>query len=268
MLTGRQIISALNDAGVRRGDVLLVHSSMRAVGPVDGGADAMIDALMQAVGDEGTLLMPAFNYTRPPPAPHFDPLLTPGATGVLGERFRLRPGTLRSLHPAHSVCAAGPRAAEFLADHPLHGSFGVDSPIDRAAQAGGWVLLIGVSHTSSSTVHVGESHAGVKKFWWNDDGPARVPTKMPDGRIIDVPLDCSSSCSMAFNAVEFPLRRKNRICDLNIGAALSYLMRGRDVIDTVMEMLASHGDALFCNRAACRPCRLGREHVRNSGATS
>lgn len=270
MLTRGQILSSLQAAGVQRGDHLLIHSSLRAVGPIDGGADAMIDAMLQAVGisEGGTLAMPAFNYTRPPPMPHFDPHLTPGATGVLSERFRLRDGTQRSLHPAHSVCAAGRRAEEFLADHHLHGSFGVDSPIDRIAQAGGWVLLVGVSHTSSSTIHVGESHAGVKKFWWHDDGPGVVKVKCPkDGKIVDVPLDCSSSCSMAFNLVEFTMRQRNAIRDVGLGNALCYLMRGKDVIDAVVQMIRRQGDVLFCNRATCRPCRLGREQVSASEAT-
>ena len=258
MTQPQDITAALYAAGLKRGDHLIVHSSLRAIGPVEGGADGMIDALLQTVGDQGTLAMPAFNYTRPVPTPYFDPAITPGATGALGETFRKREGTLRSMHPAHSVCAAGPRAAEFLADHDRHGSFGVDSPFDRIAAAGGWTLLAGVSQTANSMIHVAESHAGMKKFWWNDGQPPRVKTLYPDGRIAEVPLDVSSSCSMAFNVVEQSLRQADAIRDLMIGGALSYLMRAGDVIAVVKELLFRWPTALFCTRPGCRPCRLGR----------
>src|SRR5688500_9160065 len=160
MLTRRHVVENLRGLGVGEGDHLLVHSSLRAVGAIDGGADALLDGLLDAVGPNGTLAMPAFNYSRPEVLPHFDPASTPGRTGALSEIFRARPGTLRSLHPSHSVVASGERAAEFLADHMSRRSVGVDSPIDRLAQAGGVVLLLGVTHMSNTTVHVGEEHAG------------------------------------------------------------------------------------------------------------
>jgi len=258
MTTPQDITNALQTAGVHRGDHLVVHSSLRAIGPVEGGAEAVVNALLQTVGDQGTLAIPAFNYTRPVPTPYFDPAATPGATGALGELFRKRPGTRRSLHPAHSLCASGPRAAEFLADHDRHGSFGIDSPLDRIAAAGGWTLLAGVSQTSNSMIHIAESHAGLKKFWWNEGEPPRVKTLYPDGQIIDVPLDVSSSCSMAFNVVEQSLREAGAIGDLTLGGALSYLMRAGDVIAIVKKLLDRWPTALFCTRASCRPCRLGR----------
>jgi hypothetical protein len=123
MVTAREICEALRHVGVKAGDHLLVHSSLRAVGPIDGGVDAMVDGLLDAVGPDGTLAMPSFHYTRPLPEPWFDPATTPGKTGWLTEVFRRRPGVLRSLHPAHSVSAIGPRAASFLADHRT--SFGI-----------------------------------------------------------------------------------------------------------------------------------------------
>jgi len=257
-ITPNQIVSSLRGAGVAQGDPLVVHSALRSVGTVEGGAEALIEALIETIGPEGMLAMPAFNYTRPVPAPHFDPLTTPGATGALTELFRRRPGTLRSLHPAHSVCAFGKHAAEYLVGHERHGSFGIDSPLDRIAKAGGWILLVGVTQTANSIIHVGESHARVRKFWWNDGEPPQVRTKMPDGSMAELPLDCSSSCSAAFNAVEGPMRDQGLIRDLHVGNAISYLMRGSDAIATVVDMIRQRPDVLFCTRHDCRPCRLGR----------
>jgi aminoglycoside 3-N-acetyltransferase len=161
MLTKKQIQDVLLRSGMKVGNHLLVHSSLRQVGPIDGGADALIDALLETVGSEGTLAMPAFNYTRPLPVPYFDVRSTPSRAGILTEIYRKRPETLRSLHPTHSVAAQGRRAAEFLADHLKYMAFGVGSPIDRMMQAGGYVLLIGVTHLANSCIHIGESYSGV-----------------------------------------------------------------------------------------------------------
>ena len=210
-----------------------------------------------------SLAMPTFNYTRPVPVPFFDPKETPGKTGIVTEIFRKRSETIRSEHPSHSVAAQGKRAREFLAGHRESAVFGVDSPIDRLAQAGGYVLLLGVTHLANSTIHVGESHAGVKKFWWNEGEPPRVKMKLGDGTIVEHPLDPSSSCSTSFNAVEHPMRARDRILDLRIGEAISFLMRGRDIITTVVDMIREHPNILFCNRAACRPCLKGREYLRS-----
>jgi aminoglycoside 3-N-acetyltransferase len=264
MLTRDRITTRLREAGIKPGDDVLVHSSLRAVGPIDGGADALIDGLLAAVGPGGTLVMPAFNYTRPLPQPHFDPRTTPGKTGALTEVFRKRPGVLRSLSPTHSVAAAGPRAAEFTDGHLDTQTFGLGSPIDKLASGGGWVLLVGVTHTSNSTIHVGETHAGVTKFAWNDGPLPSIGVKMPDGRVVEHAIDTTPSCSLAFNALDYPLRRNGEIIDLTLGAAPSHLMRGADVIARTVEIVRSDPSTLFCTRADCRPCRLGREHVRKT----
>jgi len=261
MLTKAKVKETLLSKGIRSGDHLLVHSSLRSMGPIEGGADALIDTLLEVVGPEGTLAMPTFNYRVHLPFPHFDPHTTPGRTGALTEIFRKRAETLRSLNPTHSIAAQGKRAAEFLADHYKFQTFGIGSPLDRLAQAGGYVLLLGVTHLANSCIHVGESHAGRVKFDWEDGPLPIVKILLPDGKIIDHQLDCSASCSMAFNAAEHPIRRKDMIIDLILGEALCFLMKGKDVIDAVVEMTGEQPDALLCNRPNCRPCSMARHHV-------
>jgi aminoglycoside 3-N-acetyltransferase len=261
MLTKAQIKEILFSKGLRPGDHLWVHSSLRSVGPIEGGPDALLDALLEICGSEGTLAMPAFNYRRYLPFPHFDARTTPGRTGALTEIFRQRPDTLRSLHPTHSLTAQGKHAREFLADHYKFPAFGIGSPLDRLVQAGAYVLLLGVTHLANSCIHIGEAHAGRKKFYWEEGPLPIVNMLMPDGMVIPHQLDCSASCSMAFNAIEYPMRRKNLITDLTLGDALCFLMKGRDAIDTVVEMINKEPDALLCNRPPCRPCFLTRRYV-------
>ena len=257
----RQLIGELERAGLSAGDHVLVHSSLRKVGPIDGGADILLDALLEVVGSTGTLAIPTFHGTRPCPQPFFDASSTPGKTGILGERLRSRPGTRRSIHPSHSVGATGVRAAEFLDEHLLGEAVGIGSPFDRLAQAGGKVLLAGVGHQANTTVHCGEAYAGAQKFFWNDGPLPIAKVRCADGSVVEHQLDCSSSCSRAFDAIDAPLRVASRVQDFRLGDAAACLMKGQDVIDATVALLKRDRCALFCNQAGCRPCRLGREHV-------
>jgi len=260
MISRKDIVRSLTDVGIGRGDHLVVHASLRSIGAIDGGADAVIDALVEVVGDRGTVVMPSFHYTRPLPEPYFDVRTTPAKTGTLTEVFRQRPRVRRSLHPTHAVCALGPRADEFLDDHLSCEAVGKGSPLDRIAQAGGYVLLIGVSHLVNTTIHVGQCHAGPAKYHWQD-GPAPIAkVLLPEGRVVEHQLDASAGCSHAFNVVEYPLRQRGFVRDLYIGHAPSSLVRGRDIVDTVVAMLKDRPNALLCNRQACRPCVLALRH--------
>lgn len=259
------MINTLRDVGVEKDAHLLVHSSLRAVGEIDGGADALLDALLNVVGKDGTLVMPSFCYSWDIPKPYYDARNTPGKTGMLTEIFRSRPDTERSLNPTHSVLASGKRAGEFLLNHLEKEALGIDSPIDRVAQAGGYVLLIGVTQIANSTIHVGEAYAGVKKFHSSDGALPIAKVLMPNGTIVEHQLDCSSSCSRAFNAVEYNLRKQGMIIDITIGNAWSYLMKGLDVINTVVKMIDACPNILFCTNPKCRRCRLGREYIIKGG---
>jgi len=258
MINREHIAESLREVGVDRGDHLVVHASLRSIGAIDGGADAVIETLVEAVGDRGTVAMPSFSYTRPLPEPYFDVRTTPGKTGTLSEVFRRRPGVRRSVHPTHAVSALGPRADEFLDDHLNCEAVGKGSPLDRIAHAGGCVLLVGVSHVANTTIHVGESHAGVVKHHWDHGAAPIAKTLLPEGGIVEHPLDASAGCSHAFNVVEYPLRSRGLVRDAYVGQAPASLMLGRDLIDTVVAMLREQPDVLLCNRRACRPCTLAR----------
>ena len=259
MITKAAIMRNLINAGLSDGDHVLVHSSLSKVGPVDGGADALIDALLETVGEDGTVAMPSFCYPWGIPEPYFDAAETPGKTGVLTEIFRQRPDTVRSIDPIYSVSAHGKRAEEFLFNHLAYSSIGVGSPIDRIAKAGGYVLLIGVAQTSNSTIHVGESYANVKKFFAHEGPPPIARVLMADGAILEHEIDPSGSCGRGFNAVEYPLRRAHMIVDLDIGKARALLIKGSDIINVVRITIQETPDILFCNKSNCRRCILGRK---------
>lgn len=141
--------------GVRPGGILLVHSSLSSLGHVPGGPETVIRGLWGALGAEGTLLLPALSYEYVGKAnPVFDVLRTPSNVGAIPEHFRLRPGTLRSVHPTHSVCAIGAQAAAMTADHELdHTPVGAHSPFRRVRDLGGQLMFLGCGLRPNTSMH-------------------------------------------------------------------------------------------------------------------
>lgn len=144
--------------GVRPGSVLLVHSSLRALGHVPGGAETVIAGLRRALGPAGTLLMPVLTYERVTPQdPRFDVRRTPANVGVIPETFRRQPGVLRSVHPTHSVCALGPLAETLLGDHERDTTpCGPHSPFHQLPQHGGQILMLGCGLKPNTSMHAVE----------------------------------------------------------------------------------------------------------------
>ncbi len=259
-ITKQQLVAALREIGLQPGDSYIVHSSYRSLGDVEGGPEAVIDALIEAVGPTGNLALPTFNYTANIAEPYFDPAVVRCLTGIIPELGRKRPTAVRSLHPTHSMTVIGPDAVELTKDHMSYRSVGLGSPIDRLAKMGGKVLLLGVGFTSNTTVHLGEEYAGTPKVgWFEETKYARV--LMPDGSIVSHEVDTSTSCSRGFGAAELPLRRNGEIRDLQLGNSKWMLMQGMDVVRRVVEILGEKPDALLCTWAGCRPCTGARRNL-------
>ncbi|MCK5249532.1 MAG: AAC(3) family N-acetyltransferase [Spirochaetaceae bacterium] len=186
-LTSDTLIADLRALGPREGDVLLVHSSLSAVGWISGGAETLIRALLAAVGESGTLAMPAHSgalsdpglWENPPvPAswqepirnsmPPYDPALTATrGIGIVPELFRQFPGVLRSSHPRDSFCALGPQAEQITANQMLENGLGEAGPLARLYDLNARVLLVGCGHDSNSSLHLAEYRAewpGKKKI--------------------------------------------------------------------------------------------------------
>jgi aminoglycoside 3-N-acetyltransferase len=229
--------------GLRSGDAVVVHASLRAVG-LD--ADEVLDALLEAVGPEGLVVMPAFTYDNESYAPDL-----PVRTGTLAETFRRRPDARRSAHPTYSVAAVGAGASELLEGHERVGATGLDSPLARLAARGGHVLLLGVGHTSNTTVHVGEFAADVPYLnipfdpGWPTHGADRFP-----------------GCSRAFGAIERPLRERGAIRDGRVGRAVAQLVPGAAVIEATVELLRADPAALLCTDPGCYRCARARGRLR------
>lgn len=145
----------LRRLGVATGDALMVHASLRAIGPVDGGADGVIDALEAAVESDGSLLM---TLGARDDADVFDCLVAPAdpEVGVLAEVFRTRPRTKVSDHPEGRFGASGRLAHTLVDDVPWDDYYGPGSPLERFVQAGGRVLRLGADPDTVTALHYAE----------------------------------------------------------------------------------------------------------------
>ena len=167
------ITADLRRMGVADGDLLMVHASLRAIGPVDDGADGVIDALEAAVGADGTLFMNLsarddWGWVNDLPeseraellhdAPPFDFMVTPADpdVGVLAEVFRTRPRTKVSDHPEGRFGASGRLADALVDDVPWDDYYGPGSPLERFVQAGGRVLRLGADLGTLTVLHLAE----------------------------------------------------------------------------------------------------------------
>ncbi|WP_431869478.1 aminoglycoside N(3)-acetyltransferase [Nocardiopsis eucommiae] len=174
--TAASLAMHLAHLGVRPGDTLLVHSSLRSLGWVCGADQAVVQALLTAVGPTGNLVVPTqtmgntdpASWVSPPvpqawwetiraEAPAFDPAITPSSyMGRIPERVRTWPGAVRSDHPQTSFAALGPRAAHLMLPHPITSALGESSPLARMERAGARVLLLGTGYDSCTCFHLAE----------------------------------------------------------------------------------------------------------------
>jgi len=143
-----------------KGASVLVHTSLKAIGFVEGGAEAVVDALIKSVVEDGggNLMLPTYSIDGTmcntlSSGRVFDVLNTPSNLGAIPEAFRRRDGVRRSVHPSHSFSAMGPDAAWLTADHHLAGTnFGANTPMVRLMERGGYLMGIG-THLGTVTFY-------------------------------------------------------------------------------------------------------------------
>ncbi|HBY4973092.1 TPA: aminoglycoside 3-N-acetyltransferase [Klebsiella pneumoniae] len=198
MHTEAAITKALEELGVEKGNLLMLHASLKAIGPVEGGAETIVRALRSAVGPSGTLMGYA-SWDRSPYEetlngvqlddevraswPPFNPATADIYCGFgLLNRFLVQaPGARRSPHPDASMVAIGPLAANLIEPHELGHAFGQGSPIERFVRWAGKVLLLGAPLDSVTVLHYAEAVADIPN-------KRRVTYEMPiagsDGEVV------------------------------------------------------------------------------------
>ncbi len=239
-VTQDMIKECLVALGIAEGDIVFFHSSLKSIGHVVSGADTVIDAFLETLGNSGTLVLPALcewgEMDREAIRKAWDIQTTPTFTGLIPETLRKRHGSVRSDNPTHSVTAVGRHASEITKDHKRahggewvanrprwasHGAFGENSPWDKLYLLDAKYMFIGVDFGCCTMLH----HVQVlllENYLRKTDSNASWPT--------------------------FDFRRMgNRLEDLGIvrigkiGGAVTRLISSRSLVDTAIRVLREEG---------------------------
>jgi aminoglycoside 3-N-acetyltransferase len=254
--------------------VLVLHSGYRVLGPVNGGPQAVVGALLDVLGPEGTLMAPTFTTQLTDPycwahplagearerrmaaMEEFDPDHTdPRHMGAVATAVWRWPGARRSRHPVTSWAAIGPRADALLADHPLDDPEGMGGPLGKAHDADARILLVGVDHDADTTVHLAESRLEMPHL---RELPDRYPTRDAAGNRIWRAVAKTTKCSDGFIALTPHLERDGVVRRGRLGDADVQLVRSQDVVRVATALLSREPTALLCRDPECMHCPTSR----------
>lgn len=240
----KELVAAqLRTLGVREGGVLLVHTAFSQLAPVQDGPDGLIEALLAAVGADGTLVMPSMTDDD---THVFDATTTPcRGMGIVADTFRQHARVLRS-DSHHAFAAIGPHAAAITAPHPIDVPHGEDSPVGRVAALDGEVLLLGVGHDGNTTVHLAEELAGVAYRQ-----PMTSTVAGPNGPM-QVDYDEPDHCCLNFARLDDwlgPAQRTGRVAH-----GTARLARARDIVDAALTHLRDDATCFLHPRGECEEC--------------
>ncbi|MHC4713692.1 MAG: AAC(3) family N-acetyltransferase [Planctomycetota bacterium] len=247
-VTRADIVAGLRRVGLRRGDRVNIHSSLSSFGMVEGGAQTVILALLEILGPEGTLMMPTFSQGK---VEVWD-RDTPSFNGRITETFRIMPGVKRSRHPTHAYAAIGPDADRYLADADKYLAWGPESPLGRLIADGGWVMLLGCGHGSSTAQHHGETAGHVKCFGLDTTGMYYIDE---EGELTAAvaPTWRSGVCPYNARKQERQLRYLRAVRDTYVGGAHIQLMRGNEVIKAILRLVRGETGEDHCPTCTQHP---------------
>lgn len=253
--TRTSLAEDLRRLGLTPGMVVLVHSSLSALGWVNGGPVAVIQALMDVLTPEGTLMLPAHSgdlsdpaeWNSPPvPAewhqiirdtmPAYDPRFTPTrGLGRVAELFRTFPDVTRSGHPCVSFAAWGAQAQFLTENHRLNWSLGEDSPLARLYDLDGRVLLLGTGHDNNTSIHLAQYRV-------NDAFPVirQGAPMIRDGQRQWVEYQDLELETDGFEEIGNSFQSIGGIITGQVGSAEAQLMRQRALVDHAVEWFQIH----------------------------
>jgi aminoglycoside 3-N-acetyltransferase len=214
--------------GLRPGTIVMVHSSLGRIGWTEGGPVTVVRALLETLGPEGTLVMPAESpqVSDPGHVGVFDPETTPTTMGAIAEAFRTHPGTRRSNHPLVSVCANGRRAMEITAEHSLQFCEGRGTPFQKLYDLDGHTLLMGVGFNRCTSLHYAESLVPGRRT-----SISRFPVIENGERIWQEQPDMASDDGLHFPEVGRRFIGTGRVREGLIGNARSMLFSTRELVE-------------------------------------
>jgi aminoglycoside 3-N-acetyltransferase len=239
------IKAGLRKLGLKRGDTVGVHSSLSSFGRVEGEADAVIDALLETVGEQGNVVMPTHsaNLSEDRRTPEmiamgvswllkilpYEPEKTPVTTGIIPETFRKRKGVVRGLHPSHSIATSGPKAQE------------LSEGWHKVLELDGYILLIGVGLDRCTAMHLAEKRVHFPDHILKKITPPKwFVEKYPEGK-----WEWDFGSYPDFAKLTQPCLERGIMKTVKVGDATLKLVKLRQLIDLYVEYLEKDPDLFY-----------------------
>lgn len=262
-ITKAELVNDLRNLGVRQGDILNVKCSMRSLGKVEGGAATLIEALLEAVGEEGTIVTDSFIRVYKPYAAKKKPLADDRSfsyCGVLANEMLKHPKVVRSSHPVQKFAVIGRYAEEFCKNH-TDGSYAYDI-LRIMAQKGGKNLKIG---SDEQIPGVGTTHVAIGMLKLRNSRPYLGVCYMKNGEKTFFRRDWAGICQNSFNKF-LPYYEKNGdiISRGKVGNADSMLTSMQGTLKTEYDILKKDPSFLDCGDPFCIECQLNWEFSRGT----
>ena len=238
MYKKKELQQQLSAIGVDPTGTLMIHLSCKAIGQVNGGGDAILDALSDYM-KEGLLVLPTHTWAHiNHNNPVMDLLHTKSCVGALTELFRHRKDVQRTLHPTHSVAVLGKDATEFAAgEEKIQSPCGKDGAYYKLWERNAQILLIGVNFTRNTYIHGIEEWDGATGALTKETVDRYVITR--EGKRLHTPQHshCSRLSSETFSKLEPEAEQKGILTLGSFGDATTRLMRARDLRTMVAAQL-------------------------------
>ena len=230
-LTKAQIKKSLQEMGLKKGDIVLLHSSYVSLGPVQGGPKAVVDAFLEVLGKEGTLLVPVF-----------------GALGVLTDEVKNRKEAIISSAPVGTLAAIGKNAEKLLKDHwKAETAHGKDTPFTRIAAMDGYICLLGCDQDRNTTLHGVEALLELPYL-----RETTVTFKTPEGREMTKTWKYYPGPHRDFIGLDKYLAGVSRMG--RIGNAQVRLTPAADLFEICLEIGKEEPAFVLCDNPSCMDC--------------
>ena len=252
-----EIADGLKSLGVDAGDVVFVHSSLSSLGRVEGGAETVVDAFLDVLGPDGTLVVPTFTLDRDlEHGPILDPARDESGVGQITEAARLRPGARRSNHILHSVAAIGADAD--MTDHHGPSAWAADGPFWRLHELDGRILLLGVPYLRCTYFHMLEQLMQVPYRRWVEF-EARLLE--PDGALRPLLTRCfipeEGFGGNDFNKLGAEMENRGLVSVGAVGNAVARLFGARDAVLTAVELYRDDTELFLRDGGKITPLKDG-----------
>ncbi|MGG7059572.1 aminoglycoside N(3)-acetyltransferase [Clostridium nigeriense] len=249
----QDVLNALKKIGVKNGHNIIVHTSMKSFGFICGGPQIIIEALIESVGEDGTIMMPTQTWKNLDPSygvhweepkewwdiignnwPAYNKEITPtNSMGAVAEMFRRWPGTIRSNHPVRSFAAWGKNANYLVNNHSLSDIFGETSPVAKLYDLDGYVLLLGTGYDKNTSIHLADERANYPSKHIEENSCA----VLKDGKRERITYSTLYVDGEDFIDIGNEFEQNYEVKKIKIGNANVRFMRQRDIVDFAVKWI-------------------------------